>query len=183
MLASNIGQTPNPTQTLGEVTDVISCGTCGARALTTRPLYPPILRVPVTAPTLDLCLVDLLKPQPLSDRRCAQCLSTSSEISTEILMTPQAKVIQLLRFQQGTQVRKNTSSVTLSPTVRLDGATWRLNGIVNHTRTLHQGHYTAYVYHQHRWYRCDDARVAETPAKVVFSSSEKSAYLIFLSKM
>lgn len=75
MLASNIGQAPNPTQTLGEVTDVISCGTCGARALTTRPFYPPILRVPVTAPTLDLCLVDLLKPQPLSDRRCGQLIN------------------------------------------------------------------------------------------------------------
>ena len=72
--------------------------------------------------------------------------------------------IQLLRCQQGSEVIKNTATVTLDPVVRLAGASWRLAGIVNHMGTLNQGHYTAHIYHQLHWFRCDDSRVMETTA-------------------
>ena len=145
-------------------------------------LCPPILRIPVTAPSLDLCLADFLTPQPLSGRRCGECHAVSSEISTEILATPQAMAIHLLRFAQDTQVHKNTSSVTLTPLIFLDGASWHVTGIINHMGTLQQGLYNAYVRHHHRWFRCDDSRVTEITAEAVFRSGAKSAYIIFLSK-
>ena len=184
LLASDVVQGPQSEPSRGGgITDVISCLTCGSRSAIVKSFNPPILRVPVTAPTLDLCLTDLLTPQSINDRRCDLCHTVASKLSTEILTTPQAMVVQLLRFQQGTEVRKNSSSVKLTPTIHLDGATWHITGIVNHTGTLHQGHYTAYVCHHHRWFRCDDARVFEASAKAAFDLSEKSAYLIFLSKV
>ena len=56
--------------------------------------------------------------------------------------------IQILRFEQGAQVKKNTSSVTLTPVIQLDGTSWNITGIVNHTGSLNQGHYTAYICQQ-----------------------------------
>ena len=167
---------------MGEIADVITCRTCGSRAVTTRPLAPPILQVPVTALSLQSCLTNHLLPQPLEGRRCSECNTVSSEIVTELLTTPQAVTIQLLRFQQGAQVRKNTSNVTITPTIHMDDVTWHLTGIVNHVGTLHQGHYTAFIRHHRRWFRCDDSRVVEVTAETAFSSSEKSAYILFLSK-
>ena len=146
-------------QLTGEIADVISCVACGTKSVTSRPLVPPILQVPVTAPLLETCVTDLLTPQPLDGRRCTQCLAVASELSTQLITTPQALVVQLLRFQQGAQVHKNTANVTLTPTIHLDGVTWHLTGIVNHVGTLHQGHYTACIRHIHRWFRCYDSRV------------------------
>ena len=182
MLTPNTNQNSPSAQAPGEIADVISCVTCGSRSLMKSSLCPPILRIPVTAPSLDLCLADFLTPQPLSGRRCGECHAVSSEISTEILATPQAMAIHLLRFAQDTQVHKNTSSVMFTPSIHLDGATWLVTGIINHIGTLQQGHYNAYVRHHHRWFRCDDSRVTEITAGTVFSSGAKSAYIIFLSK-
>ena len=147
-----------------------------------RPLSPSILRVPITARSLERCLTDLMTPQPIDGRRCSQCSNVSSEIATQILATPQAIAIQLLRFQQGSEVTKNTATVTLKPVVRLAGASWHLTGIVNHMGTLNQGHYTAHICHQQHWFRCDDSREVETTAEAAFSFSDRSAYIIFLSK-
>ena len=86
--------------------------------------------------------------------------------------------IQVLRFQQGSGVIKNTATMTLKPVVCLAGAT----GIVNHMSALNQGHYTTYICHQHHWFQCDDSRVVETTAEAAFSCSDRSACIIFLSK-
>ena len=53
--------------------------------------------------------------------------------------------IQLLCFQQVSEVTKNTVAMTFNPVVRLAGASWRSTGIVNHMGTLNQGHYTAHI--------------------------------------
>ena len=179
MLTPNTNQNPPSVQAPGEIADVISCVTCGSRSLMKSSLCPPILRIPVTAPSLDLCLADFLTPQPLSGRRCGECHAVSSEISTEILATPQAMAIHLLRFAQDTQVHKNTSSVTFTPSIFLDGASWHVTGIINHMGTLQQGHYNAYVRHHHRWFRCDDSRVTEITAETVFSSGFSLVYADF----
>ena len=167
---------------IGETADVISCLTCGDKSMSTRSLAPPIIQVPITAPSLELCLNNLLTPQPLKGRRCSQCWAVSSVLSTQILATPCSMALHLLRFQHGSQVEKNTSSVKLTPAARLDGVTWHLSGIVNHFGTLNQGHYTAYVRQNQRWFLCDDSSVAEVSAEAALSLSVMSAYVIFLSK-
>ena len=183
MLASDTSRETHQGSHRGETADVISCSTCGHSSAQTTPFNPPILRVPITAPTLDRCLSDLFTPQPIEDRRCDLCHTAASKISIEFRTTPPAMVLQLLRFHQGTEVSKNTSRVTISPTIHLDGETWQVTGLVNHIGALNHGHYTACVHHQHKWFRCDDARVVEIPAGVVFSASAKSAYLVFLRKV
>ena len=175
--------TLSPTQDYGEVAEVITCTVCGSESGDSRPLAPPILRVPITAQSLEGCVANMLAPQALDGRRCSQCQALSSEISTKILAYPQALAIQLLRFeQQGSLVVKNTSSVALSPTIRLNSTTWRITGIINHIGSAQGGHYSAYTQRSLRWFQCDDSRVAKTSVEAAFSSSEKSAYLLFLDK-
>ena len=175
--------TLSPRQDYGEVADVITCTVCGSESVDSRPLAPPILRVPITAQSLERCVANMLAPQALDGRRCSQCQSLSSEISTKILVYPQALAIQLLRFeQQGSLVVKDTSSVALSQTIRLNSTTWRITGIINHTGSAQCGHYSALTQRNLRWFQCDDSRVAETSEEAAFSSSKQSAYLLFLGK-
>ena len=55
--------------------------------------------------------------------------------------------LQLLRFRvTPSEIEKDASSVRLAPVTRLDGINWNITGVVNHSGTLHQGHYTAYTY-------------------------------------
>ena len=153
MLAGSQNSATHADQERGEAADVLSCLECGARSATSRTLAPPIIQVPVTAPSLDLCLSNLLAPQPLDGRRCVQCQTTSSVLSAEFLMTPQAMALQLLRFRvTSSEVEKNASSVRLAPLTRLDGINWNITGVVNHSGTPHQGHYTAYVRYNQRWF-------------------------------
>ena len=175
--------THSPRRDQGEIANVITCTVCGSEIADSRPLAPPILRVPISADSLETCLANMLAPQALDGRRCGQCQASSSEISTKILASPQALAIQLLRFEQlGSQVVKNTSSVALSPMIRLNSDSWRITGIINHTGSVHHGHYTAFAHRSLRWFRCDDSRVAETSEEVALSSSKKSAYILFLGK-
>ena len=99
----------------------------------------------ISVPDENTRLNNLLAPQPLDGRRCVQCQATSSVLSTEFLMTPQAMALQLLRLRvTSSEVKKDASSVRLAPVTRLDGINWNITGVVNHSATLHQGHYTAY---------------------------------------
>ena len=90
--------------------------------------------------------------------------------------------IRLLRFQQGSEITKNTPTVTLRPVVRLAAASWHLTGIVNYMGTMNQGHYIAHICHQQHWFRCDDSKVVETTFEAAFSFSDRAAYILFLSK-
>ena len=152
---------------MGEITDTIKCTTCGCTLETLRPLVPPIFRVPISAPSLQECISNSLAPQPLEGRICSQCHAHPSEISTQILVAPDAVCIQLLRFDHGTNTSKNTSNVSLARTVQLDGVTWPITGIINHVGTLHQGHYTSFVKSTYRWYRCNDSKLTSIVKKQV----------------
>ena len=65
MLSPNPIQEPFSAQIQGEVTDVITCVTCNSESVMKRPLSPPILRVPIMARSMERCLIDLMKPQPI----------------------------------------------------------------------------------------------------------------------
>ncbi|CAG9459993.1 unnamed protein product [Pedinophyceae sp. YPF-701] len=56
------------------------------------------------------------------------------------------------------------------------GATYDLGAVVCHSGTMEGGHYVCYVNEGGRWFRCDDAWIAEVSFEVVRASQ---AYLLF----
>lgn len=181
-LLSADSRAPCPDQNLGVLSDTISCLKCGLKNVKTKSLVTPIIQVPITASSLEGCFNNLFVPQPLEGRKCGVCQSVTSTISTQLCGMPHSIIIHLLRFRHGTLTEKNTSDVKLTSSVILDGTTWYITGIINHSGSLQRGHYTTYIHQQQSWYLCDDSRVAEVSGWSALNDSARSAYVIFLSK-
>ncbi|CAD8100700.1 unnamed protein product [Paramecium sonneborni] len=121
---------------------------------------------------------------------CSGCKSfQKSKKEIKLWMLPNILVIHLKRFKFTLSQRCKLRYLINFPIYNLDlssyseqeQATYDLYGVINHSGTLHSGHYTSYCKNKNtqKWYNFDDTRVREIKEKEVISSD---AYLLFYYK-
>ena len=156
-----------------------------------------ILQVPISAVsncTLEECIEEIIKPEHLTgenrwncyvcDKRCdATKTLCYSELSNVL-------IVQLLRFSQtdigfekdNTFVQFPTHSFNMSMTQggKSSNINYSLKAVTNHSGTLLNGHYTAYVRKNDHWFFCNDSVTTLMSTKEVVTSE---AYLLFYEKI
>jgi len=81
-------------------------------------------------------------------------------------------VLQPFREDE-TSVQSSKDAGASSPKVLYD-----LFGIINHSGSLHQGHYIATVKVENRWYHCNDSFISYA-GETVEESEVNGAYMLF----
>ncbi|CAD8107209.1 unnamed protein product [Paramecium sonneborni] len=139
------------------------------------------------------CISEYLKEEELDEGNqwfCSICKSVRrSKKGIKLWKLPNILVIHLKRFKFTQSYRCKLRQLINFPIYNLDlnnyseqeQATYDLYGVINHSGTLHSGHYTSYCKNKdtQKWYNFDDTKVREIKEKEVVSSD---AYLLFYYK-
>lgn len=144
--------------------------------------------------TLDECLERFTRPEPLGSEskiKCNKCRSYQE--STKRLTVKKLPIVvcfHLKRFEHSLRSRKISNIIQFSteidmkPFMARSSSTcdnrYSLFAVVNHSGSLHNGHYTCYIRQQQdQWFKCDDAWLTKATAEEVLSSE---GYLLFYHK-
>lgn len=144
--------------------------------------------------TLDECLERFTRPENLGSEskiKCAKCKSLQE--STKRLTVKKLPIVtcfHLKRFEHSLRSRKISNLIQFSMDLDMTPFMTRsstssdnrysLFAVVNHSGSLHNGHYTCYIrQHQDQWFKCDDAWITKATAEEVLTSE---GYLLFYHK-
>ncbi|GAM22658.1 hypothetical protein SAMD00019534_058330 [Acytostelium subglobosum LB1] len=79
-----------------------------------------------------------------------------------------------------TETTETTEQTTeILPTLHDDNYTYELFAVVNHTGKMDGGHYTCYVKHNERWFKCDDSIISNAS---LYNVIQSKGYLLFYMK-
>ena len=149
----------------------------------------PILRVPIRS-TVGASLREIFRTSMLDGENqlsCSVCHSLEDGTSeSKLTRAPEVLIIQLLRFTSigPQQFIKNTMKVSCDTEVSLSEAdsdppishVYRLVGIIDHSGTFSDGHYTCFVLDRssNKWFLCNDSVVKQSDPSLC-----KNPYVFF----
>ncbi|XP_011307573.1 ubiquitin carboxyl-terminal hydrolase 2 isoform X2 [Fopius arisanus] len=179
---------------VGQLRSSLTCTSCDHVSVTLDPFWDLSLPIPVRTGTVKLnqCLEHFTKAEVMDgDEKptCSKCqMRRKCTKSFGIQKFPKILVIHLKRFSPTERFRAKLSVLVDFPLTGLDlsafaapdvqGCTYNLYGVANHSGTPYSGHYTAYCKHPYsgEWHEYNDSRVSPVSASSVISSE---AYVLF----
>ncbi|KAI4476401.1 hypothetical protein M0804_013611 [Polistes exclamans] len=179
---------------VGQLRSSLRCTFCDHVSVTLDPFWDLSLPIPSRSGTVRLsqCLEHFTREEVLDgDEKptCSKCqMRRKCTKSFSIQKFPKILVIHLKRFSPMERFRGKLNVMVDFPLMDLDlsafaaprvqGCTYNLYGVANHSGTTYSGHYTAYCKHPYsgEWHEYNDSHVSEIPAKLVVSSE---AYVLF----
>lgn len=179
---------------VGQLRSSLRCTSCDHVSVTLDPFWDLSLPIPTRSGTVKLsqCLEHFTKEEVLDgDEKptCSKCqMRRKCTKSFSIQKFPKILVIHLKRFSPMERFRGKLNTLVDFPltgldlsafaTPRVQGCTYNLYGVANHSGTTYSGHYTAYCKHPYsgEWHEYNDSRVSTVSAQSVVSSE---AYVLF----
>ncbi|XP_008206137.1 ubiquitin carboxyl-terminal hydrolase 2 isoform X2 [Nasonia vitripennis] len=179
---------------VGQLRSSLRCTVCDHVSVTLDPFWDLSLPIPSRSGTVRLnqCLEHFTREEVLDgDEKptCSKCqMRRKCTKSFAIQKFPKILVIHLKRFSPMERFRGKLSVLVDFPLTglelsafaapRVQGCTYNLYGVANHSGTTHSGHYTAYCKHPYsgEWHEYNDSRVTPVSARSVVSSE---AYVLF----
>ncbi|XP_044002330.1 ubiquitin carboxyl-terminal hydrolase 2-like isoform X2 [Aphidius gifuensis] len=179
---------------VGQLRSSLHCTSCDHESITLDPFWDLSLPIPARSGTVKLnqCLEHFTKVETLDgDEKptCSKCqMRRKCTKSFRIQKFPKILVIHLKRFSPTERFRSKLSVLVDFPLTGLDfsafaapgvqGCTYNLYGVANHSGTPYSGHYTAYCKHPYSgdWHEYNDSRVTTVSGSSVVSSE---AYVLF----
>lgn len=165
----------------------VSCRGCSHASTTEDPTFPISVAIPPpeTSPITLLACLNNHSARESIEYTCSgpRCRGGGATRQLRIHNVAPVLVIHLKRFSSDAGViKKRDDHVQFPPTLPSalgKGVPYELCGVVEHTGTVDQGHYVAYVRAEdQRWYKLDDAN---PPREVSFDGvvARSNAYLLF----
>ncbi|XP_044579913.1 probable serine/threonine-protein kinase DDB_G0282963 isoform X2 [Cotesia glomerata] len=179
---------------VGQLRSSLQCTSCDHISVTLDPFWDLSLPIPTRSGTVKLnqCLEHFTKTEIMDgDEKptCSKCqMRRKCTKRFSIQKFPKILVIHLKRFSPTERFRSKLSVLVDFPLTGLDlsafaatgvqGCTYNLYGVANHSGTPYSGHYTAYCKHPYsgEWHEYNDSRVSSVSASSVISSE---AYVLF----
>ncbi|CAG5103291.1 Similar to USP2: Ubiquitin carboxyl-terminal hydrolase 2 (Gallus gallus) [Cotesia congregata] len=179
---------------VGQLRSSLQCTSCDHISVTLDPFWDLSLPIPTRSGTVKLnqCLEHFTKTEIMDgDEKptCSKCqMRRKCTKRFSIQKFPKILVIHLKRFSPTERFRSKLSVLVDFPLMGLDlsafaatgvqGCTYNLYGVANHSGTPYSGHYTAYCKHPYsgEWHEYNDSRVSSVSASSVISSE---AYVLF----
>ncbi|XP_053598716.1 ubiquitin carboxyl-terminal hydrolase 2 isoform X2 [Microplitis demolitor] len=179
---------------VGQLRSSLQCTSCDHISVTLDPFWDLSLPIPARSGTVKLnqCLEHFTKTEIMDgDEKptCSKCqMRRKCTKRFSIQKFPKILVIHLKRFSPTERFRAKLSVLVDFPLTGLDlsafaatgvqGCTYNLYGVANHSGTPYSGHYTAYCKHPYsgEWHEYNDSRVSSVSASSVISSE---AYVLF----
>lgn len=179
---------------VGQLRSSLRCTVCDHVSVTLDPFWDLSLPIPSRSGTVKLnqCLEHFTREEVLDgDEKptCSKCqMRRKCTKSFSIQKFPKILVIHLKRFSPMERFRGKLNVLVDFPLTSLDlsafaapsvqGCTYNLYGVANHSGTTHSGHYTAYCEHPYsgEWHEYNDSRVTPVSTRSVVSSE---GYVLF----
>ncbi|XP_015108842.1 ubiquitin carboxyl-terminal hydrolase 15 [Diachasma alloeum] len=179
---------------VGQLRSSLTCTSCDHVSVTLDPFWDLSLPIPARTGTVKLnqCLEHFTKAEVMDgDEKptCSKCqMRRKCTKSFAIQKFPKILVIHLKRFSPTERFRAKLSVLVDFPLTGLDlsafaapdvqGCTYNLYGVANHSGTPYSGHYTAYCKHPYsgEWHEYNDSRISPVSVSSVISSE---AYVLF----
>lgn len=179
---------------VGQLRSSLRCTSCDHVSVTLDPFWDLSLPIPSRSSTVKLsqCLEHFTREEVLDgDEKptCSKCqMRRKCTKSFSIQKFPKILVIHLKRFSPMERFRRKLNVLVDFPltgldlsafaTPRVQGCTYNLYGVANHSGTTYSGHYTAYCKHPYsgEWHEYNDSRVSSVSVQSVVSSE---AYVLF----
>ncbi|XP_063987640.1 ubiquitin carboxyl-terminal hydrolase 2-like isoform X2 [Diachasmimorpha longicaudata] len=179
---------------VGQLRSSLTCTTCDHVSVTLDPFWDLSLPIPARTGVVKLnqCLEHFTKAEVMDgDEKptCSKCqMRRKCTKSFAIQKFPKILVIHLKRFSPTERFRAKLSVLVDFPLTGLDlsafaapdvqGCTYNLYGVANHSGTPYSGHYTAYCKHPYtgEWHEYNDSRISPVSVSSVISSE---AYVLF----
>ncbi|CAD8178663.1 unnamed protein product [Paramecium octaurelia] len=176
----------------GQSINMLQCMVCNTKSYKFETFMYLSLPILEDADLLQ-CISEYLKEEELDEGNqwyCSKCKSVKkSKKGIKLWKLPNILVIHLKRFKFTANYRCKLRWLINFPMYNLDlsnyseqeQATYDLYGVINHSGTLHSGHYTSNCKNKdtQKWYNFDDTRIKEITEKQVLTSD---AYLLFYYK-
>ncbi|XP_011496149.1 PREDICTED: ubiquitin carboxyl-terminal hydrolase 2-like [Ceratosolen solmsi marchali] len=179
---------------VGQLRSSLRCTICDHVSVTLDPFWDLSLPIPSRSGTvkLNLCLEHFTREEVLDGDEKPTCFKCQTRRkctkSFSIQKFPKILVIHLKRFSPMERFRGKLNVLVDFPLTTLDlsafaaprvqGCTYNLYGIANHSGTTHSGHYTSYCKHPYsgEWHEYNDSRVTPVSARSVVSNE---GYVLF----
>ncbi|CAK87128.1 unnamed protein product (macronuclear) [Paramecium tetraurelia] len=176
----------------GQSINMLQCMVCNTKSYKFETFMYLSLPIQQDADLIQ-CISEYLREEELDEANqwhCSKCKSVKkSKKGIKLWKLPNILVIHLKRFKFTANYRCKLRWLINFPMYNLDlsnyseqeQATYDLYGVINHSGTLHSGHYTSNCKNKdtQKWYNFDDTRIKEIMEKEVLTSD---AYLLFYYK-
>ncbi|KAM3146775.1 hypothetical protein pb186bvf_001305 [Paramecium bursaria] len=117
--------------------------------------------------TLEQCLEDFTKEEPLKDYNCKRCNGICTR-KIRLYEMPKFLILHLKRFQYFPQIHKSNKTITFPlDSLQVTNKTYRLKSVIVHKGQMQQGHYMNFSKRFHNWYKFNDSIVRESSKKEV----------------
>ncbi|KAH3760807.1 ubiquitin carboxyl-terminal hydrolase 48 [Pelomyxa schiedti] len=184
----------------GEIAYQTQCGSCKSIINSADPFFEIKLNCK-DHPSIDECLVDYFKDEPILDFQPCRCPNVKITRSARISRLPgvlklhlirfsfnpvagrEEKIMTRIAFDTRLNLRNFVANGTVDPKDKSYPDSYDLFAIICHIGvSVHGGHYIAYVLHPetNSWWKCDDTRI--TPCTVFpppINETTETPYMFF----